>query len=72
MVPAVEGDWPRTGPWHYNGWIEEFVMYSYCGHYNSVDPFGDRELNNSGVPLKTKKRYWQNIFILQIKYYGIG
>jgi hypothetical protein len=23
-------------------------------------------------PLKTKKNYWQNVFVLQIKYFGLG
>jgi hypothetical protein len=29
FLHAVEGDWPRTGPWHKNGWVEEFCEYSY-------------------------------------------
>jgi hypothetical protein len=24
------------------------------------------------IPLKDKKKYWQNIFVLQIQYFGIG
>ena len=27
----VEGDWPRTGPWHVDGWVEECCEYSYSG-----------------------------------------
>jgi hypothetical protein len=48
-VPAVEGNWPRTGPWHVDGWTEEFGRYCYGGHLVSIDPFGDWDLDDSGV-----------------------
>jgi len=31
FLKVVEGDWPRTGPWHEDGWVEECCEYSYSG-----------------------------------------
>ena len=32
LLHVVEGDWPQTGPWHKDGWVEKFCEYSYSGH----------------------------------------
>ena len=31
LVVAKEGDFPCTGPWHHNGWIDDYSGYYYIG-----------------------------------------
>ena len=42
LVLAEEGDFPRTGPWHRNGWVMEFSRYYYFGRMVYMDPFDER------------------------------
>ncbi len=45
---AEEGDFPRTGPWHRNGWVVEFSRYYYFGRMVYMDPFDERFFDSSG------------------------
>jgi len=49
FLNVVEGDWPWTGPWHVDGWVEECCEeYSNSGHQYSINPFDDNVLGCSG------------------------
>jgi hypothetical protein len=48
LVLAEEGDSPRTGPWHRNGWVIEFSRYYYFGQMVYMDPFDERFFDSSG------------------------
>ena len=48
LVLAEEGDFPRTGPWHRDGWVIEFSRYYYFGRMVYMDPFDERFLDSSG------------------------
>ncbi len=31
LVVAEEGDFPCTGPWHCEGWVDDYMRYYYFG-----------------------------------------
>ena len=60
FLNVVEGDWPWTGPWHNDGWVEEFCKYSYLGHRYSINPFDYNVLDRSRMGYEfpfDKERY---------------
>ncbi len=48
LVLAEEGDFPRTGPWHRDGWVVNFSWYYYFGRMVYMDPFDERFFDSSG------------------------
>ncbi len=48
LVLAEEGDFPRTGPWHCDGWVDDYSHYYYFGCLVYMDPFDERFFNSSG------------------------
>ncbi len=48
LVVAEEGDFPRTGPWHRNGWVDNYSRYYYFGCLVYMDPFDEQFFNSSG------------------------
>jgi hypothetical protein len=48
LVLVEEGDFPRTGPWHHDGWVVEFSRYYYFGQMVYMDPFDERFYDSSG------------------------
>jgi hypothetical protein len=49
LVLAEEGDSPRTGPWHRDGWVDDYSRYYYFGHLVYMDPFYEQFFNSLGV-----------------------
>ncbi len=49
LVLAEEGDFPRTGPWHRDGWAVKFSWYYYFDWMVYMDPFDERFFDSSGV-----------------------
>ncbi len=49
LVLAEEGDFPRTGPRHRNGWIDDYSCYYYFDRLVNMDPFNKRFFDSSGV-----------------------
>jgi hypothetical protein len=45
---AEEGDFPHTGPWHCDGWVDHYSCYYYFGRLICMDPFDERFFNSSG------------------------
>jgi hypothetical protein len=39
LVLAEEGDFPCTGPWHCDGWVDDYSRYYYFGRLVYMDPF---------------------------------
>ncbi len=48
LVLAEEGDFPRTGPWHHDSWVDDYSRYYYFGHLVYMDPFDKRFFNSLG------------------------
>ena len=48
LVLAEEGDFPRTGPWHHDGWVVQYSRYYYFGRMVYMDPFDERFFDSSG------------------------
>jgi hypothetical protein len=48
LVLVEEGDFPRTGPWHRDGWVVIFSRYYYFGRMVYMDPFDERFFDSSG------------------------
>ncbi len=48
MVLAEEGDFPRTRPWHRDGWVDDYSHYCYFGRLVYMDPFDERFFDSSG------------------------
>ncbi len=49
LVVAEEGDFPSTGPWHRDGWVDDSSQYYYFGLLVYMDnPFDERFFNSSG------------------------
>jgi hypothetical protein len=48
LVLAEEGDFPRTGPWHRNGWVDDYSRYYYFGCLVYMDPFDERFFDSLG------------------------
>ena len=48
LVLAEEGDFPRTGPWHCNGWFDDYSRYYYFDPLVYMDPFNKRFFDSSG------------------------
>ncbi len=46
LVVAEEGDFPCMGPWHRDGWVDNYSWYYYFGCLVYMDPF-DKLLFNS-------------------------
>jgi hypothetical protein len=46
LVLAEEGDFPRTGPWHRNGWDDDYSRYYYFGCLVYMDPFDEQFFNS--------------------------
>jgi hypothetical protein len=42
LVLAEDGDFTCTGPWHCDGWVDEFSWHYYFGCLVYVDPFDTR------------------------------
>jgi hypothetical protein len=49
LVLAEEGDFPRTGPWHRDGWVDDYSRYYYFGCLVYMDPFNERFFDSLGV-----------------------
>ncbi len=49
LVLAEEGDFPCTGPWHCNGWVDDYSHYHCFGRLIYMDPFDKRFFDSSGV-----------------------
>jgi hypothetical protein len=49
LVSAEEGDFPCMGPWHCNGWVDDYSHYYYFGCLVYMDPFDKRFFNSLGV-----------------------
>jgi hypothetical protein len=39
LVVAEEEDFPHAGPWHCNGWVDDYSRYYYFGCFVYMDPF---------------------------------
>jgi hypothetical protein len=48
LVLAEDGDFPRTGPWHRDGWVDDYSHYYYFGRLVYMDPFDERFFNSLG------------------------
>ncbi len=48
LVLAEEGDFSRAGPWHHDGWVDDYSRYYYFGCLVYMDPFDKRFFNSSG------------------------
>ncbi len=48
LVLAEEGDFPRMGPWHRNGWVDDYSRYYYFSCLVYMDPFDERFFNSLG------------------------
>ncbi len=48
FVLTEEGDFPRTGPWHRDGWVDDYSRYYYFSHLVYMDPFDKRLFNSLG------------------------
>ncbi len=48
LVVAEEGDFPCTGPWHHDGWVDNFLRYYYFGCLVYMDPFDERFFDSLG------------------------
>ncbi len=48
LVVAEEGDFPCTGPWHCDGWVDNYSRYYYFGCLIYMDPFDEWFLNSLG------------------------
>jgi hypothetical protein len=48
LVVAEEGSFPCMGPWHHNGWVDEYLRYYYFGHLVYMDPFGEWFFDSPG------------------------
>jgi hypothetical protein len=48
LVLAEEGDFPCTGPWHRDGWVDDYSRYYYFGRLVYMDPFDERFFDSSG------------------------
>jgi hypothetical protein len=48
LVVAEEGDFPCTGPWHCDGWVDNYSRYYYFGRLIYMDPFDEWFLNSLG------------------------
>ncbi len=49
LVVADDGDFPCTGPWHCNGWVDDYLRYNYFGRLVYMDPFNKRFFNSLGI-----------------------
>jgi hypothetical protein len=48
LVLAEEGDFPRTGPWHRDCWVDDYSHYYYFGCLVYMDPFDERFFDSLG------------------------
>jgi hypothetical protein len=48
LVVAEEGDFPCTGPWHHNGWVDDYSRYYCFSHLVYMDPFDERIFDSLG------------------------
>jgi hypothetical protein len=48
LVLAEEGDFSHTGPWHRDGWVDDYSHYYYFGCLVYMDPFNKWFFNSSG------------------------
>ena len=48
LVVAEERDFPCTGPWHCNGWVDDNFRNYFFGRLVYMDPFGERFFNSLG------------------------
>ena len=48
LVLVEEGDFPRTRPWHCDGWVIEFSWFNYFGRMVYMDLFDERFFDSSG------------------------
>jgi hypothetical protein len=46
LVEAEEGDFPCTGLWHCNGWVDDYSWYYYFGCLVYMDPIDERFFNS--------------------------
>jgi hypothetical protein len=49
FVVAEKGDFSCTGPWHCNGWVDDYLRYYYFGCLVYMDPFDERFFDSLGV-----------------------
>jgi hypothetical protein len=48
LVLAEEGDFPCMGPWHRDGWVDDYSRYYYFVCLVYIDPFDKRFFDSSG------------------------
>jgi hypothetical protein len=48
LAVAEEGDFPCTGSWHCNGWVDDYSRYYYFGCLVYMDPFDERFFDSLG------------------------
>ena len=48
LVLAEEGDFSHTGPWHRDGWVDDYSHYYYFGCLVYMDPFDERFFDSLG------------------------
>jgi hypothetical protein len=48
LVVAEEGNFPHTGPWHCDGWVDDYSRYYYFGRLVYMDPFDERFFDSLG------------------------
>ncbi len=48
FVMAEEGGFNRMGPWHQDGWVNDFLWYYYFGRLVYMDPFDEQFFDSLG------------------------
>jgi hypothetical protein len=48
LVVAEEGDFPHMGPWHHDGWVDDYSRYYHFGCLVYMDPFDERYFDSMG------------------------
>ncbi len=48
LVLVEEGNFPRTWPWHCDGWVDDYSRYYYFSRLVYMDPFDERFFDSLG------------------------